>query len=173
MPTSRPPGSAGSLGGDSDRRTSSGADSIDTEALRGVIDDLRELFQQERRTANSGSEAIRGFVDTLRELLQDELRTAQEELTGKVRTAFEGVLLLGVGVVLGAMAAGTSAVVITRMLENVLPPTIAAAVATVILAAAAAVLAVMGLAQVRRALPLVPQRALDELREEIREVTPG
>jgi hypothetical protein len=31
----------------------------------------------------------------------------------------------------------------------------------------------VGLAEVRRALPLVPERALDELREEIREVMPG
>src|SRR4051812_39995187 len=32
-----------------------------TEAIRGVVDDVRELLQQELRTANSGSEAIRGF----------------------------------------------------------------------------------------------------------------
>jgi hypothetical protein len=101
-----------------------------------------------------------------------ELRTAQEELARKAGGASEGVLLLGVGVVLGAMAAGTSTVMIMRMLENVLPPTIAAALATVIFAGAAAVLATKGLAQVRRALPLIPERALDELREEIREVLP-
>lgn len=80
---------------------------------------------------------------------------------------------LGVAVVLGALAAGASTVMIMRMLEKVLPPTTAAAVATVIFAAAAGVLAAVGLAEVRRALPLVPERALDELREEIREVVPG
>jgi hypothetical protein len=144
-----------------------------TEAIRGVVDDVRELLQQELRTANSGSEAIRGFVDDVREVLQQELRTAQEELAGKARVASEGVLLLGVAVVLGALAAGTSTVVIMRMLEKILPPTIAAAVVAIIFAAAAGVLAAVGLAEVRRALPLLPERVLDELREEIREVMPG
>jgi uncharacterized membrane protein YqjE len=141
--------------------------------IRGVLDDVRELFQQELRAASSGSEAIRGFVDDLRELLQQELRTAQEELAGKARAASEGVLLLGVAVVLGAMAAGTSTVLILRLLEKALPPTVAAAIAMILFAAAAAVLAAVGLAAVRRALPLVPERALDALREEIREVMPG
>ena len=148
MTTSRPRGSVGSPAGGSGRPKSS-------------------------RTENSGTEAIRGLVDDVRELLQQELRTAQEELAGKARVASEGVLLLGVAVVLGALAAGASTVMIMRMLEKILPPTMAAAVATVIFAAAAGVLAAVGLAEVRRALPLVPERALDELREEIREVMPG
>jgi hypothetical protein len=124
-------------------------------------------------TENSGAEAIRVFVDDVRELLQLELRTAQEELAVKARVASEGALLLGVAVVLGALAAGASTVMIMRMLERIFPPTIAPAVATIIFAAAAAVLAAAGVAEVRRALPLVPERALDELREEIREVMPG
>ena len=148
MATSRPRGSAGSLAGGSGRPKSSS-------------------------TESPGTEVIRGFVDDVRELLQQELRTAQEELAGKARVASEGVLLLGVAVVLGALAAGASTVMIMRMLEKVLPPTMAATVATVIFAAAAGVLAAAALAEVRRALPLVPERALDELREEIREVMPG
>jgi hypothetical protein len=75
--------------------------------------------------------------------------------------------------VLGALAAGTSTVVILRGLEKVLPPALAATVATVIFAAAAGVLATAGLATVRRALPLLPERALDELWEEVREALPG
>ena len=148
MTTSRPRGSVGSPAGGSGRPKNSS-------------------------TENSGTEVIRGFVDDVRELLQQELRTAQEELAGKARVASEGVLMLGVAVVLGALAAGASTLMIMRMLEKVLPPTMAATVATVIFAAAAGVLAAAGLAEVRRALPLVPERALDELREEIREVMPG
>jgi uncharacterized membrane protein YqjE len=125
------------------------------------------------RTEHSGAEAIRDFVDDVRELLQQELRAAQEELAGKARVASEGVLLLGVAVVLGAVAAGTSTMLILRILEKALPPMMAAAVATVVFATAAGVIAAVGLAEVRRALPLVPERALDELREEIREVIPG
>jgi hypothetical protein len=148
MTTSRPRGSVGSRAEGSGRPKSSS-------------------------TENSSTDVIRDLVDDVRELLQQELRTAQEELAVKLRVASEGALLLGVAVVLGALAAGASTVMIMRMLEKVLPPTVAAAVATVVFAGAAGVLAGAGLAEVRRALPLVPERALDELREEIREVMPG
>ena len=148
MPTSRPRGSLASPTGASDRAGSSPTEISDTEPINGLLADLRELLQQ-------------------------ELRTAQEELARKAGVASEGVLLLGVGFVLGAMAAGTSTAMIMRTLENVLPPTIAAALATIIFAAAAAVLATLGIARIRRALPLIPEQALDELREEIQEVLPG
>jgi Putative Actinobacterial Holin-X, holin superfamily III len=147
MPTSRPHGSVGSRTRGPDQRKSSRSEDFGPDAALGLVDDLRELFQQ-------------------------ELRTAREEFAGKARVASEGVLLLGVAVVLGALAAGTSTVMIMRMLEKALPPTIAAAVAAAIFAAAAGVLAARGLAEVRRALPLVPEGALDELREEIRELLP-
>jgi hypothetical protein len=124
-------------------------------------------------TESSGAEAIRDFVEDMRDLLEQELRSAQEELAGKFRVASEGALVLGVAVVLGALAAGCSTVVILRGLEKVLPPALAATVATVIFAAAAGVLATAGLATVRRALPLLPERALDELWEEVREALPG
>ena len=125
------------------------------------------------KTENSGADAIRELVGDVRELLRDELRTAQDELAGKARVASEGVLVLGVAAVLGAVAAGTSTVMIMRTLEKILPPILAAAVATIIFTVAAAVLARVGLAEVRRALPLFPEQALDELREEIREMLPG
>ncbi|MCE0766107.1 phage holin family protein [Pseudonocardia kujensis] len=188
MPTSRRPASVGSPTEEPDRLTSpgaedpgtensgtesSGTESSGTEAIRGFVDDVRRLFQQELRTADSGAEAMRAFVDDMRELLPRELRTAQEELAGKARAAVEGVLFLGVGVVLGAVAAGTSTAVIMRMLEKVLPPTVAAAIVTIVVAAAAAVLVAMGLEKVRRVFPLLPERALDELREEIRGAMPG
>jgi Putative Actinobacterial Holin-X, holin superfamily III len=124
-------------------------------------------------TESSGAEAIRDFVDDMRELLEVELRNAQEELAGKFRVASEGAVVLGVAVVLGGMAAGASTVVILRMLEKVFPPALAATIATVIFAAAAGLLATAGLAAVRRALPLIPERALDELWEEVREALPG
>jgi Putative Actinobacterial Holin-X, holin superfamily III len=124
-------------------------------------------------TESSGAEAIRDFVDDMRELLEVELRNAQEELAGKFRVASEGAVVLGVAVVLGGMAAGASTVVILRMLEKVFPPALAATIATVIFAAAAGLIATAGLAAVRRALPLIPERALDELWEEVREALPG
>ncbi|GAA1193748.1 phage holin family protein [Pseudonocardia alaniniphila] len=124
-------------------------------------------------TESSGAEAIRDFVEDVRDIIEEELHVAQEELAGKFRVASEGALVLGVAVVLGGLAAGTSTVVILRMLEKVLPPTVAATVATVVFAIAAGVLATVGIAAVRRALPLIPERALEELREEVREVLPG
>ena len=148
MPTSRPRGPVSNRAGGADRPANS-------------------------RSEGSGTDAIRDLVDDVRGLLKDELRSAQDELAGKARVASEGVLLLGVAAVLAAVAAGTSTTMIMRVLEKVLPPILAAAVATIIFTAAAAVLARVGLAELRRALPLVPEQALDELREEIREMLPS
>jgi hypothetical protein len=41
-------------------------------------------------TENSGTDAIRDLLVDLRELLQQELRTAQDELAGKAHVASEG-----------------------------------------------------------------------------------
>jgi hypothetical protein len=70
MATSRPRGSVGSPVRGADRPDRSKAENSGTE--------------------NSGTDAIRDLVDDLRELLQQELRTAQDELAGKARVASEG-----------------------------------------------------------------------------------
>ncbi|OZM77236.1 phage holin family protein [Pseudonocardia sp. MH-G8] len=121
----------------------------------------------------SSNELLRALTDDVRALVQQELRNAQTELTGKARVAAKGAAMLGGAAVFGALAAGTSAAVLTRMLEKVLPPTMAAAFATALYGGAAGMLAGAGVEELRRALPLVPEQAVDGLRADARAATTG
>jgi hypothetical protein len=116
----------------------------------------------------SSSELLRALADDVRSLVQQELRNAQEELIGKARRSGRAGAMLGGAAMLGALAAGTSAVVLTRTLGRILPPTASAMTATAIYGGLAAALASAGLEEIRRTLPLVPERTVEGVREDVR-----
>lgn len=122
--------------------------------------------------SDSSSELLRALTNDVRSLVQQELRNAQSELTDKARVAANGAAMLGGAAVLGALAAGTSAAVLTRMLEKVVPRTTAAMFATALYGSAAGLLAGAGVEELRRALPLVPEQAVDELRADVQAASP-
>lgn len=125
-------------------------------------------------SGGSGSgELLHALSDDMRALLRQELRSAQAEMTGKARRAGKGAAMLGGAAVLGALATGTSAAILVRMLENVLPRTAAALFATSIYTAGAALLAVAGAEELRRALPVVPEAAVEGLREDVQAASPA
>ena len=106
-------------------------------------------------------------------LVRDEIRAAQTELTGKARRAGRGGALLAGAGVLGALATAGSAVFLLRTLDRVLPPRTAAAVLTVLYAGGAAALGAAGIAELRRAMPLVPEETVTSLREDVEAARPG
>ncbi|MBW0093546.1 phage holin family protein [Pseudonocardia sp. KRD-184] len=116
----------------------------------------------------STGELLRALTDDVRTLVRQELRSAQDELAGTARRAGTGAAMLGGSVVLGALAAGTSAAVVTRALERYLPRTAAALLATALFGGGAAALAGVGIEELRRALPIAPQGAVDGLRADLR-----
>jgi Putative Actinobacterial Holin-X, holin superfamily III len=104
-------------------------------------------------------------------LVRQELRHAQEELTAKAKQAGKaGALLAGAGV-LGALAVGTSSAAFVRLLEKRLSPTGAAVVATLLYGGGAAALASAAVAELRRALPLVPEETVASVRSDVRVAT--
>jgi hypothetical protein len=123
------------------------------------------------RSSDSSSELLQALRDDVRSLVQQELRTAQTELTDKARGAAKGAAMLGGAAVFGALAAGTSAALLTRMLEVVLPRTMAAALATAAYGGVAGMLAGAGIEELRRVLPVVPEQTVDELRTDVRAAT--
>ena len=120
---------------------------------------------------SSTGELLQALTDDVRSLVQQEFRSAQAELTGKARRAGKGAALLGGAAVLGALATGTSAAVLTRILEKLFGRTMAALIATALYGGGAAMLANAGIEELRRTLPLLPERTVDSLREDVRAAT--
>lgn len=110
---------------------------------------------------------IRTLGEDLQRLLRQEVQHARQELAGNAREAGRGVALLGGAGVFGALAAGTSAALLLRSLERVLPRTTAALVATGLYSGAALVLGQSGIAELRR-LSLVPTETLASLGDDLR-----
>jgi hypothetical protein len=104
-------------------------------------------------------------------LVRQELRHAQEELAAKGKQAGKAGALLGAAGVLGALAVGTSSAAFVRLLEKRLSPTGAAGVATLLYGGTAAALASAALAELRRALPLVPEETVASVRSDVRVAT--
>lgn len=119
---------------------------------------------------HSVGELVGQATEQLSLLVRQELALVKEELAEKGRRAGRGGGLLGAaGVVgyVGLMAlSGTGA----AALSLVVPVWAAALIVTGVLFALAAVLAATGRAQLRRAKPATPARAIDSLRADVEEI---
>jgi hypothetical protein len=118
-------------------------------------------------------ELLQEVRDEMRVLLREELQNAREELAGTAQTAGRAAGLVGVAGGLGVLATGMSAVAVLRTLDRFLPPVSSAVVATVLYAAGGVTAARVGIAELRRAGPLVPQRTLESLGADVDAVVEG
>lgn len=119
------------------------------------------------------SDLLQAITDDLTTLLRQEFQRAQDELAGKARQAGRGAALLGAAGALGALAAGTSAATLVRLLDQALPRPASALLATTLYGAGAAGLGYAGWTEVRRALPAAPRETMSSLREDARAARPG
>lgn len=108
--------------------------------------------------ASGTSELLTALGRDLRAVLQEELARLRGELGESLQDSRRAVLLLGGAAVLGALATGTSAALVLRVLTSFLPRPVAAAVATGLFGAGAAALARLGLAELRQARESLPTR---------------
>ena len=90
---------------------------------------------------SSTGELLRTLTENVQTLVRGEVASARQEMTEKALAARPAAAMLGGAAVLGALAAGTSAVVLVRVLDRFLPPAASAAVATALLGGGAAALA--------------------------------
>ncbi len=116
--------------------------------------------------AGEGSTAdlMQALMRDLRRLVREELATAKDELAATVRRDTRAGMLLGAAAASSVVAGGTSAVVVLRALDRFLPPAAASAAATGLWAAGAVALARAGVAELRRAGPLLPRQTAQNLR---------
>jgi hypothetical protein len=115
----------------------------------------------------STADLLQTLTKDLPRLVREEVQAARDELAGTARQAARGGGLLGAAAAFGVLAGCSSAVIVLRALDRYLPPVAASAVATTLWGAAAVTLARVGVAELRRAGPLVPQRTAENLRAHI------
>ncbi|GGL89324.1 phage holin family protein [Nakamurella endophytica] len=113
------------------------------------------------------SDLLRSLTDTVGALLRQEIGKARDEMTGKARQAGGGLALLGGATALGAMAAGTGAALVLRLFDRFLPPRLAAVVVTAAFSAGAVGLSTAGIRQLRELPPLMPDRTIRDIRDDI------
>lgn len=123
-------------------------------------------------TPSSGDEdtgaLFRSLGGDLGRLVRHELQAAQDELLAKARRAGRAGILLGGAGALGAVTLGMGGVLLLRVLDGFLPRRTAAFVATVIVGGGTAGLAALGVAELRRALPVVPADTVRGLQSDVR-----
>ncbi|MCE0767118.1 phage holin family protein [Pseudonocardia kujensis] len=95
-------------------------------------------------------EPLRALTEDVRALVRTEVRAMRDDLLGELGRARTASLLLGGAGLLGLLATGSSAALLMRLLDGVLPRAASAAVVTGLYGGAAGALAAAGLAEARR-----------------------
>ena len=106
----------------------------------------------------------------LPELVRSELRLAQAELTEKGKRAGIGAGLFGAAGLLAFFGAATLIATAVLALALLLPAWAAALIVGVVLLAAAGVVALRGKSQVAEATPVMPERAVAGIKEDVETV---
>lgn len=119
------------------------------------------------------SELLAQLSDQLRRLVRAETRLAVTELRRKGKRAGLGVSAFGVAAVGGLLGAGALVVCAIVALDLVLPLWLAALLVGVGIFAVSGIVALIGRAALRRALPPVPTWAATSAREDLRTIAKG
>ncbi|MGA4848135.1 phage holin family protein [Streptomyces sp. G5(2025)] len=130
----------------------------------------RDHSQDRGSPQHSVGQLVERATAQLSELVRQEMRLATREMAAKSKRAGRGGGLLGAaGAVayVGLMALAATAI---AALSLALPVWAAALIVTGVLFAVAGVLAVMGRGQLARAVPPVPEEAIESVRADVEEI---
>jgi membrane protein implicated in regulation of membrane protease activity len=114
---------------------------------------------------------MRRLTELVPRLVREELALAKTELAQKGKRAGVGAGLGGGGALLAFFGAALLVAAAVLGLAEALPAWAAALIVAAVLLAVAGVLALAARSQVRRAVPPVPEQALQSTREDVRTVT--
>jgi hypothetical protein len=121
-------------------------------------------------SGGSTAELVRQLSEQVSRLARDELRLAQLEMTRKGKRAGAGIGMLGGGglVALYGLACLIAAAVLG--LAIVVPAWLAALIAGAVLLALAGATALRGKAQLKQAVPGVPEQAVQSVKADVEEI---
>ena len=134
------------------------------------------MIEQEQPTQTadlqdqSVADLVRQVTELVPQLVREELALAKAELTEKGKRAIFGAGLLGAGGALGFYGLGALIAAAALGLAEVLPGWLAALVVAVFLLSVAGLLTLVARSQVRRAVPPVPEQAVQSTRLDVEAV---
>ncbi len=121
----------------------------------------------------STGELVSRLSGQVTELVRGELELARTELTEKGKRAGAGAGLAGTGGVVALYGGGALVAAAVAALALVLDVWLAAVIVGVVLLAVAGALALAGRAQLRKAVPPLPERAVDGVAADVAAVREG
>ena len=113
-------------------------------------------------------ELFKKLSDDLSTLVRQELKLAQVEMTEKGKQAGIGAGMFGGAGVLALYGVGALVATAILALSTAVAGWLAALIVAVVLFAVGGVLALLGKARTKRAVPPVPQQALETTKEDVR-----
>ena len=139
--------------------------------LTAVVLTRMNLVDASGGAHSAGEPTVSDLVSRLSEqssnLLRQELRLAQTELTGKMRRAGLGFGLLGGAGLLGSLSAAAAIASVILLLARVLPAWLSAFIVSIVLSTAAGAAALKGRNEVAAAGPLMPERTVESLKDDV------
>jgi uncharacterized membrane protein YqjE len=113
------------------------------------------------------SDLLRELSDQTTQLVRKEIELTKVELSEKGKRAGQGAGMFGGAAVLGALALGALTACAILALATAVAAWLAALIVAVVYAAIAGVLALSGKKQVTRAVPPVPEQAVETTKEDV------
>ena len=116
---------------------------------------------------SSAGELVRQLSEQVSVLVRDELKLAQLEMTRKGKQAGLGAGMLGAGGLIALYAVACLLACVIIALSGAVTAWLAALIVGVVYAVIAGVLALSGKKQVARAIPPVPEEAVETTKEDV------
>jgi hypothetical protein len=139
--------------------------------VKQLAEDGAALLRQEvdlaRAEVTEKVTRVRALLPDAAELVRKDVALAGDELRPKGRRVAVGMGAVGVATACGLIGLGLIAAALTAALSARLPVWAAALIAAAVFIAIAGVTLVAGRAQVRMALPLIPNTTLDAARKDV------
>jgi uncharacterized membrane protein YqjE len=134
------------------------------ELVKQLANETTTLVKQELDYARSEASRI---GEAVVKLARQELQLAKAEMAEKGRTAGPGFGMIGAAGAAALLAAGTLTAFLVLALDGVMPNWLAALIVAVAWGIVAAVLYTTGKSRVEKAGPLVPEQAVETLKEDV------